>query len=158
MFRSHQADMAGIPGMFGDGLMHWHGVSRALATHWYHVSVQRLEDGQFRDHVDMVNDEARLVELLLDQDESLVVRGVQAVTPGWMNKGDDWKMEKLLSLSMGFSQEGVPVSILEVEGGAIYIDTHEPGLNVDSLTGLKELYRSRRSKPTAVAGLEGRQA
>lgn len=155
MFRSHQADMAGIPGMFGDGLMHWHGVSRALATHWYHVSVQRLEDGQFRSCVEMPNDEARLVELLLDQDESLVVRGVQAVTPGWMNKGDDWKMEKLLSLSMGFSQEGVPVSILEVEGGAIYIDTHEPGLNVDSLTGLKELYRSRTSNSTSVAGNGG---
>lgn len=25
--------------MFGDGLLHWHGVSRALATHWYHVAV-----------------------------------------------------------------------------------------------------------------------
>ncbi|MGY3282478.1 hypothetical protein ACVW05_000050 [Pseudomonas fulva] len=141
--------------MFGDGLMHWHGVSRALATHWYHVSVQRLHEGQFRNHVDMVNDEARLVELLLDQDESLVVREVQATTPGWMNKGDGWKMEKLLSLSMGFSQEGVPVSILEVEGGAVYIDTHEPGLTVESLTGLKELYRSRTPSPTSAAGLGG---
>ncbi|MEW9879769.1 hypothetical protein [Pseudomonas putida] len=141
MFRSHLADMAGIPGMFGDGLMHWHGVSRALATPWYHVSVQRFEDGQFRDQTEMPNDEARLVELLLAQNESLVVREVQAVTPGWMNKTDGWKMEKLMSLSMGFSQEGVPVSILEVESGDVYIDSHEPGLNVESLTGLKELYR-----------------
>ncbi|ENY79701.1 hypothetical protein C206_01040 [Pseudomonas putida TRO1] len=140
MFRSHQADMAGIPGMFGDGLMHWHCVSRALATHWYHVSVQRLLDGQLRDCVEMPNDEARLVELLLAQDESLIVREVQAVTPGWMN-GDGWKMEKLMSLSMGFSREEVPVSILEVEGGKVYIDSHEPGLNVESLAGLKELYR-----------------
>ncbi len=141
MFRSHQADMAGIPGMFGDGLMHWHGVSRALGTHWYHVCVQRLEDGQFRNHTEMLNDEARLVELLLAQDQSLVVREVQAVTTVWMNKGDGWKMENLLSLSMGFSQEGVPVSILEVESGEVYIDSHEPGLNVESLKGLKELYR-----------------
>ncbi|WP_145255585.1 hypothetical protein [Pseudomonas sp. DE0157] len=141
MFRSHQADMAGMPGMFGDGLMHWHSVSRALATHWYHVSVQRFHDGQFRNHTEMPNDEARLVELLLAQDQSLVVREVQAVTPGWMNKSDGWKMEKLMSLSMGFSQEEVPVSILEVESGEVYIDSHEPGLNVESLTGLKELYR-----------------
>ena len=155
MFRSHQADMAGIPGMFGDGLMHWHGVSRALATHWYHVSVQRLHEGQFRNNVEMVNDEARLVELLLDQDESLIVRDVQAVTPGWMNKGGDWKMEKLLSLSMGFSQEEVPVSILEVESGEVYIDSHEPGLTVESLTGLKELYRNRRSKCSTAAGHGG---
>ncbi len=88
----------------------------------------------------MPNDEARLVELLLAQDESLIVREVQAVTPGWMN-GDGWKMEKLMSLSMGFSREEVPVSILEVEGGKVYIDSHEPGLNVESLAGLKELYR-----------------
>lgn len=141
MFRSHQSDMAGMPGMFGDGLMHWHGVSRALATHWYHVSVQRFEDGQFRDQTEMPNDEARLVDLLLAQNESLVVREVQAVTPGWMNKNDGWRMEKLMSLSMGFSQEEVPVSILEVEGGKVYIDSHEPNLNVESLTGLKELYR-----------------
>ncbi|MFT2158002.1 hypothetical protein [Pseudomonas putida] len=151
MFRSHLADMAGIPGMFGDGLMHWHGVSRALATHWYHVSVQRFEDGQFRNHTEMPNDEARLVELLLAQDQSLVVREVQAVTPGWMNKSDGWKMEKLMSLSMGFSQEEVPVSVLEVESGEVYIDSHEPGLNVESLTGLKELYRR---SPVKVASVE----
>ncbi|MNF09074.1 hypothetical protein D3C80_2096450 [compost metagenome] len=66
-------------------------------------------------------------------------------------------MEKLLSLSMGFSQEGVPVSILEVEGGEVYIDSHEPGLTVESLTGLKELYRRRRSQSAAVADLEGHQ-
>lgn len=149
MFRSHQADMAGMPGMFGDGLMHWHSVSRALATHWYHVSVQRFHDGQFRNHTEMPNDEARLVELLLAQDQSLVVREVQAVTPGWMNKSDGWKMEKLMSLSMGFSQEEVPVSILEVESGEVYIDSHEPGLNVESLTGLKELYRRSPVTPAS---------
>lgn len=155
MFRSHRADLAGIPGMFGDGLMHWHGVTRALATHWYHVSVQRHHEGQFRNYEEMLNDETRLVELLLAQDEGLVVQEVQAVTPAWMNKGDGWKMEKLTSLSMGFSQEDVPVSILEVEGGEVYIDTHEPSLKVESLTGLKELYRSRRSATATAAGLGG---
>ncbi|WP_343598564.1 hypothetical protein [Pseudomonas sp.] len=151
MFRSHQADMAGIPGMFGDGLMHWHGVSRALATHWYHVSVQRLHEGQFRNYEEMLNDEARLVELLLAQDESLVVREVQAVTPSWMNKDGGWKMEKLTSLSMGHNQAGVAVCILEVEGGAVYVDTHEPGLGADSLNGVKELYRRGMAQASAAA-------
>lgn len=152
MFRSHQADMAGIPGMFGEGLMHWHGVSRALATHWYHVSVQRLHEGQFRNYEEMLNDEARLVELLTGQDENLVVKEVQVVTPAWMNKGDGWKMERLTSLSMGFSQMEVPISILEVEGGEVYIDSHEPSLSIDSLIGLKVLYRSRASNSASVAG------
>ena len=151
MFRSHQADMAGIPGMFGDGLMHWHGVSRALATHWFHVSVQRLHEGQFRNYEEMLNDEARLVELLLAQDESLVVREVQAVTPSWMNKDAGWKMEKLTSLSMGHNQAGVVVCVLEVEGGAVYVDTHEPGLGADSLNGVKELYRRGMAQASAAA-------
>lgn len=155
MFRSHQADLAGIPGMFGDGLMHWHGISRALATHWYHVSVQRLEDGQFRRHTEMLNDEACLVELLLAQDEGLVVREVQAVTPDWMNKGDDWKMEKLMSLSMGFSRAEVPICVLEVESGEVYVDTHDPELVVGSLKGLKEVYRRR---PVAEASDAQRRA
>jgi hypothetical protein len=143
MFRSHQADLAGIPGMFGDGLMHWHGVSRALSTHWYHVSVQRLHEGQFRNYEEMLNDEPRLVELLMSQDESLVVQEVQVVTPGWMNNGVGWKMEKLISLSMGISRAEVPICVLEVESGEVYVDTHEPELDVGSLTGLKEVYRRR---------------
>lgn len=151
MFRSHQADMAGIPGMFGDGLMHWHGVSRALATHWYHVSVQRFHEGQFRNYEEMLNDEMRLVELLIAQDESLVVQEVQAVTPSWMNKDAGWKMEKLTSLSMGHNQAGVAVCVLEVEGGAVYVDTHEQGLGVDSLNGVKELYRRGMTQASAAA-------
>ncbi|WPK02114.1 hypothetical protein R6U79_07610 [Pseudomonas putida] len=151
MFRSHQADMAGIPGMFGDGLMHWHGVSRALATHWYHVSVQRLHEGQFRNYEEMLNDEMRLVELLVAQDENLVVQEVQAVTPSWMNKEGGWKMEKLTSLSMGHNQAGVAVCVLEVEGGAVYVDTHEPGLGADSLSGVKELYRRGMAQASAAA-------
>lgn len=156
MFRSHQADIAGFPGMFGDGLMHWHGVSRALATHWYHVSVQRLHEGQFRNYEEMLNDEMRLVELLVAQDESLVVQEVQAVTPSWMNKEGGWKMEKLTSLSMGHNQAGVAVCVLEVEGGAVYVDTHEPGLCADSLNGVKELYR--RGMAQASAASEPRRA
>ncbi|WP_411959034.1 hypothetical protein ACK56M_21355 [Pseudomonas sp. s4] len=146
MFRSNQADMAGIPGMFGDGLMHFHGVSRALATHWYHVSVKRRHEDRFVAYEEMLNDETRLVELLLAQDESLIVQEVQAVTPHWMNKGAGWQMETLTSLSVGYSKTEVPVCVLEVEGGAIYVDAHEPSLDVESLTGMKELYRRRATR------------
>lgn len=115
------------------------------------VSVQRLHEGQFRNYEEMINDEARLVELLLAQDESLVVREVQAVTPSWMNKDAGWKMEKLTSLSMGHNQAGVVVCVLEVEGGAVYVDTHEPGLGADSLNGVKELYRRGMAQASAAA-------
>ena len=134
-------DQAGPVGMFGDGLAHFHAVSRSLATHWYHVSLKRRHDERFMAYEEMVSDEPRLVELLISQDESMVIKEVQVVTPAWMNKGSSWKMEKLTSLSMGFNQVEVPICVLQVESGDVYVNTHQRDLNIGSLTGLKELYR-----------------
>ena len=134
-------DQAGPVGMFGDGLAHFHAVSRSLATHWYHVSLKRRHDDRFVAYEEMVSDEPRLVELLISQDESMVIKEVQVVTPAWMNKGSSWKMEKLTSLSMGFNQVEVPICVLQVESGDVYVNTHQRDLDIDSLVGLKELYR-----------------
>lgn len=134
-------DQAGPVGMFGDGLAHFHAVSRSLATHWYHVSLKRRHDERFMAYEVMVSDEPRLVELLISQDESMVIKEVQVVTPAWMNKGSSWKMEKLTSLSMGFNQVEVPICVLQVESGDVYVNTHQRDLDIDSLVGLKELYR-----------------
>ncbi len=151
MFRISTQDQAGPVGMFGDGLAHFHAVTRSLATHWYHVTVKRRHEDRFVASEDMLNDEPRLMELLLAQDESLVVQDVQVVTPGWMNKGTGWKMENLKSLSMGYDRAEVPICVIEVDSGAVYVDTHEPDLDVESLTGVKELYRRRATKPNAGA-------
>ncbi|GEM_PF-499278 len=151
MFRISTQDQAGPVGMFGDGLAHFHAVTRSLATHWYHVSLKRQHEDRFVDYEEMLNDEPRLMELLLAQNECLVVQDVQVMTPGWMNKGTGWKMEKLKSLSMGYDRAEVPICVLEVESGAVYVDTHEPRLDVESLTGVKELYRRRATKPNAGA-------
>lgn len=134
-------DQAGPVGMFGDDLAHFHAMSRSLATHWYHVSVKRRHEDRFVAYEEMMNDEPRLVELLVAQDESLVVQEVQVVTPGWMNKSSSWRMEKLTSLSMGFNRVEVPICILEVESGEVYVNTHQRDLDVDSLIGVKEFYR-----------------
>jgi len=150
MFRISMQDQAGPVGMFGDGLAHFHAISRSLVTHWYHVSLKRRHGDRFVAYEEMMNDEPRLVELLLAQDESLVVQDVQVVTPAWMNKGSSWKMEKLKSLSMGFNQAEVPICVLEVESGDVYVDTHQRDLDFDSLIGVKELYR-RSAATTGVA-------
>ncbi|MDY1047591.1 hypothetical protein SOM55_12370 [Pseudomonas coleopterorum] len=150
MFRISTQDQAGPVGMFGDGLAHFHAVSRSLATHWYHVSLKRRHEGRFVAFEEMVSDEPRLVELLIAQDESLVVQEVQVVTPAWMNKGSSWRMEKLTSLSMGFNQVEVPICVLKVEGGQVYVNTHQRDLDVNSLTDVKEFYR--RSAATTDMG------
>ncbi|MNB80334.1 hypothetical protein D3C76_161280 [compost metagenome] len=143
-------DQAGPVGMFGDGLAHFHAVSRSLATHWYHVSLKRLHDERFMAYEEMVSDEPRLVELLISQDESMVIQEVQVVTPAWMNKGSSWKMEKLTSLSMGFNQVEVPICVLQVESGDLYVNTHQRDLDVAALVGVRELYR-HRSETTGLA-------
>ena len=147
-------DQAGPAGMFGDGLAHFHAVSRSLATHWYHVSLKRRHDDRFGAYEEMVSEEPRLVELLIAQGESLVVQDVQVVTPGWMNKSSSWRMEKLTSLSMGFNRVEVPICVLEVESGDVYIDTHQRDLDVDSLIGVKELYRHSAATTGVASALE----
>ena len=143
-------DQAGPVGMFGDGLAHFHAMSRSLVTHWYHVSLKRRHEGRFVAYEEMLNDEPRLVELLVSQDESMVIQDVQVVTPAWMNKGSGWKMEKLKSLSMGFNQAEVPICVLHVESGDVYVNTHQRDLDVDTLVGVRELYR-RSAATTGVA-------
>lgn len=150
MFRISMQDQSGPVGMFGDGLAHFHAVSRSLATHWYHVSLKRRHEGRYVAYEEMLNDEPRLVELLISQSESVIVQDVQVVTPAWMNKGSGWKMEKLKSLSMGFNQAEVPICVLQVESGNVYVNTHQRGLDVDALVGVKELYR-RSAATTGVA-------
>ncbi|MDI3248996.1 MULTISPECIES: hypothetical protein [unclassified Pseudomonas] len=141
MFRICMQDQAGPAGMFGDGLAHFHAVSRSLATHWYHVSLKRRHEGRFVAFEEMISDEPRLVELLIAQDENLVVQEVQVVTPGWMNKSPSWRMEKLSTLSMGFNRVDVPICVLEVESGEVYVNTHQRDLDVGSLSDVKEFYR-----------------
>jgi hypothetical protein len=143
-------DQAGPVGMFGDGLAHFHAMSRSLVTHWYHVSLKRRHEGRFVAYEEMLNDEPRLVELLISQDESMVIQEVQVVTPAWMNKGECWKMEKLTSLSMGFNQAEVPICVMQVESGDVYVNTHQRDLDVAALVGVRELYR-RRSETTGLA-------
>jgi hypothetical protein len=142
MFRSHQADMAGIPGMFGEGLMHWHGVSRALASHWYHVSVKRRMDGRYVSSEELLNDEPRLHELVSAQSDDLQIEDVQVVTPSRLNGSRGWRMERLRSVSLGFDKNDCPVCLLEVESGEIYNDSHERSFDRASLRKVKELYRA----------------
>ncbi|MBF8764250.1 hypothetical protein IR009_03325 [Pseudomonas putida] len=142
MFRTNATDIAGVPGMFGEGLAHWHGVSRALATHWYHVSVKRRMEGRLVSSEEMLNDEPRLHELVSAQGDDLVIEDVQVITPARLNGTERWLMERLRSVSLGFDKNGCPVCLLEVESGEIYNDSHERELDHGSLRQLRELYRA----------------
>ncbi|HDS1060530.1 TPA: hypothetical protein QDZ50_003893 [Pseudomonas putida] len=142
MFRTHLNEMAGVPGMFGEGLSHWHSISRSLSTHWYHLSVKRLVEGRFIRSEEMLNDEPRLHELLKAQNDEFVVEDVQVVTPGRLNGSERWRMERLTSVSLGFDRNDCPVCLLEVESGEIYNDSCDADFDRASLSKVRELYRA----------------
>ncbi|MNR43670.1 hypothetical protein D3C85_1623120 [compost metagenome] len=58
-------------------------------------------------------------------------------------------MEKLKVLSMGFDKAEVPVCVLEVESGRLYSDSYDSNFRIQSLTGVKELYRCSDIEPVA---------
>lgn len=76
-------DQAGPVGMFGDGLAHFHAVSRSLATHWYHVSLKRRHDERFMAYEEMVSDEPRLVELLTKSGSTLTPMAQPMLKATW---------------------------------------------------------------------------
>lgn len=140
MFRTQNLEMAGLPGMFGEGLSHWHGVSRILAMHWYHVCIQQRHEGRFISQVEMLNDEVKLAELISAQCEDLVITELQAVTPSWMNRTPSWQMEKLVSVSVGYDKNEIPVCLLEVENGSLYADVHDPLFDAKALINIQKIY------------------
>lgn len=130
MFRTDDSDMAGVPGMFGQGLAHWHVVSRVLHTHWYHVTGQISLDGRTSECSLMINDVHRLQQVLQAEVSDARITSVQVVTPPRMNNTSHWRMERVVRVTLGQDQSDCNVCVLEVEGGAIYhdsfIDNFEP--------------------------------
>lgn len=140
MFKTQNLDMVGLPGMFGEGLVHWHSVSRGIAIHWYHVSVKQRHEGRFISQVEMLNDETMLGELISAQCEDLVITELQAVTPPWMNKSGRWQMEKLVKVSIGYDKNEMPVCLLEVESGTAYANVHDISFDANTLTNIQKIY------------------
>ncbi|MDR6925935.1 hypothetical protein J2Y56_001971 [Pseudomonas sp. BE134] len=48
MFRTYESDIAGVPGMFGEGLAHWH-----------HVYLKIRHEDRMISSVQMLNDESK---------------------------------------------------------------------------------------------------
>ncbi|AZD23811.1 3-oxoacyl-ACP synthase, KASII [Pseudomonas chlororaphis subsp. aurantiaca] len=142
MFRTHDADMLGLPGMFGAGQCQWHQVSRVLRTHWYHVTVQAKHEGRTTEVVLMIDSEPRLQQVLISQDDETIITDVQVVTPAHMNGTEGWRMEKLTKVTLGEDQNECVVCLLEVETGSKYHSSHQPDFSSDVLSNLRPIYRA----------------
>ncbi len=141
MFRTQDSDLIGVPGIFGEGLAHWHRVSRILRTHWYHLTVCMTDQGRSTEFVDMIEGEHRLQSMLVTQSAEREITDVQVMTPAWMNKGAGWDMERVAKVSLGYDGD-FEVCLIEVEGGAVYHSSHRPGFQLDFLTDLRPVFLS----------------
>jgi hypothetical protein len=148
MFKTHDDDMIGMPGMFGQGQYQWLQVSRLLRTYWYHVTLQAEYEGRILETVLMIDGEPRLQQILIAQDAETFITEVQVVTPAYMNGTTGWRMEPVTKVMLGKDRSGCVVSVVEVESGAVYQSSHQPGFQVDSLSELYPVFLVGMIRPT----------
>ena len=125
MFRTLDNDLIGVPGMFGEGVSQWRGVSRLLRTPWYHLTLSVENEGRFSECVMMIDDTHQLQKMLVSQGADLAITEIMAVTPSWMNKSGGWQMERLTRVTVGEDRSGSEVCLLEVAKGAVYHISHQ---------------------------------
>ncbi|MEE5168804.1 hypothetical protein ALP63_101986 [Pseudomonas syringae pv. aceris] len=142
MFRTIDSDLIGVPGIFGQGVSHWRGVSRLLRTPWYHLTLSVVNEGRLSECSVMIDDTRQLQELLVNQGTDLAITEIMAVTPSWMNKTGGWQMERLTRLAVGEDKIGSEVCLLEVAKGAVYHTSHQQGFEIEALANLRPIFLS----------------
>ncbi|MFJ2550188.1 hypothetical protein ACIOVF_27520 [Pseudomonas sp. NPDC087612] len=106
---------------------------------WYYVTVRFNEGTKHRTKKFMPTDTSLLSDLLAEQSPTCLVEEIQVVTAPWLNGGSSERMEKLVSLVIGYDQNGECVLIHKVASGAVY-NSAQGGMEVGSLTGTRTIY------------------
>lgn len=145
MFRTEDKDLVGIPGMFGAA--HWHGVSRIIRTHWYHLVIRVNEAGRITEYTRMIEGERKLQHMLVSQSDQEEISDVLVVTPTWMNKSDRWNMDRVSKVSLGTDKLGSEVCVIQVESGDVYHNSHTPNFNSNLLTNLIPIFLGGMIRP-----------
>ena len=147
MFRTEDSDAIGIPGLFGEGLMHWQGVSRVLRSHWYHLTVRVSEQGRSTEITRMIESEHRLQQMLVQQSAGEVIVDLQVITPSWMNNCDGWGMGRVVKVTVGNDEGDCDVSLIEIDSGVVYHSSHRLGFQIESLTNLRVIFLESMIRP-----------
>ncbi|QAY86214.1 hypothetical protein CUN61_20610 [Pseudomonas arsenicoxydans] len=124
-------------------------VERESMDPWYHVILQVTEGDRQRTKKLMPTDASLLSDLLVQQGPTFLVEEVQVVTAPQLNGGNSDRMEKLLSLVIGYDQRGECILLHKVASGAVY-SSARGSLDVGSLTGVRTIYEDTEITPSAV--------
>lgn len=142
MFRTLDNDLIGVPGLFGEGVSHWRGVSRLLRTPWYHLTLSVENEGRLSECAVMIDDTHQLQKMLVSQGADLAITEIMAVTPSWMNKSGCWQMEQLTRITVGEDRSGFEVCLLEVAKGTVYHTSHQRDFKIEALANLRPVFLS----------------
>jgi hypothetical protein len=83
---------------------------------WFYLQAEVREGKEFIGEMLMVSSFDSLKDILEQQHDSFQVRSIQYVTPGFVNKTGQWRMEPLLEASEAIGQSGEKIPILTVAG------------------------------------------
>ncbi|MHC8392648.1 hypothetical protein ACYZT8_03110 [Pseudomonas sp. LB3P93] len=121
MFITHEAYLDSEPDSLGPDRTAWRMVEFESVDPCYYVTVRFYEGIKHRTKKMMPANVSMLSDVLATQDPTLSVEEVQVVTSPRLNGSNSERMEKLISLFVGYDQNGEPVLLLhKVASGAVY--------------------------------------
>ena len=120
MFISDESCMVGLPGFPGPGRTAWRMVERDAEDFWYHVRFRICEGAEVRFKKMMPTDPSMLAHLISQRSREHTIEAVQVVTPACINGSSLERMEKLISVIVGYDRNGECVLLHKVDSGAIY--------------------------------------
>jgi len=120
MFISDEICLVGLPGFPGPGRSAWRMVERDSEDFWYHVRFRICEGAGARFKKLMPSDPSMLTHLLSQRSPEHKIEVVQVVTSPCMNGSPLERMEKLISVIVGYDRNGECVLLHKVDSGAIY--------------------------------------
>jgi len=149
MFISDESCLVGFPGFPGPGRTAWRMIERDSEDLWYHVRFCVREGARTRPKKLMPTDPSILAHLLSQRSPDHTIEEVQVVTAPHMNGSASDRMERLVSLVIGYDQAGECVLLHKVASGAVYSSARDC-TDAGSLSGVRTIYEDTNTAPSAV--------
>jgi hypothetical protein len=107
------------PGSESDAL-HWTAVEHTLNLPWFYLTLLRVTPTGTRRSMIQVMDPALLCRLIQTRPQHTVIETIKLVSPDYLNESGDWRMEKLVDLTIYHCSAYGTVEAYSVEGNKVY--------------------------------------
>lgn len=105
-----------LTGLFNTDFLAQPFVRQAVTCPWFYLEAQIREGKNFVAEMLMISSFESLKSILSLRHESFQVQSIKFVTPGFVNKTGDWKMEPLLEAIEATDPNGELISLFRVSG------------------------------------------